>query len=184
MPTQSQISNLFTKVTDLMTCTDTTEVSSPLQSDCGAWSAAAQQSLNTKLTAMVQKIPTDYQVYKNVARGIADCAIGGATFTGQLGSATNINQFSTIGNEPWVSTTDDRTVTWENVKNCLNSKTQSGGAPFSAGTNSAGNQADGSGSNNKVGNEVVKYAQSVRSNVRNVYDHLRGATIITDTTAR
>merc|ERR1719420_1030660 len=176
MPTQSQISNLFTKITDLMTCSDTTEVSSPLQSDCGAWSAAAQQSLITKLTAMVQKIPTDYQVYKNVARGIADCAIGGATFTGQLGSATNINQFSTIGNEPWMSTTTDRTVTWENVKNCLNKKTQASGTPFSTGAASDADEADGSGSSDNVGNEVVKYVQSVRSNVRNVYDTLRGAT--------
>merc|ERR1719321_2209294 len=183
MPTQSQISNLFTKITDLMTCEDTTLVSSPLQSECGGWSAAAQQSLNTKLTAMVQKVPTDYQVYKNVARGIADCAVGGATFTGQLGSATNINQFSTIGNEPWMDTTTDRTMTWDNVKTCLNRKTQSAGAPFSTGAATDGDQTDGSGNSNMMANEVVKYAQGVRANVRNVYDHLRGATIVTDTTA-
>merc|ERR1719146_544281 len=184
MPTQSQISNLFTKVPDLMTCADTTKVSDPTQSECGGWSAAAQQDLNTKLTAMVQKIPTDYQTYKNVARGIADCAVGGATFTGQLGSATNINQFSAINNEPWVDTTTDRTVTWENVKNCLNVKTQSSGSPFSSGAASDDDEADRSGSSDNVGNQVVKYAQSVRSNIRNVYDHLRGATIITDNTAR
>merc|ERR1719420_777747 len=38
MPTQSQISNLFTKITDLMTCANTDTVSSSAQSDCGGWS--------------------------------------------------------------------------------------------------------------------------------------------------
>merc|ERR1719146_341158 len=182
MPTQSQISNLFTKVTDLMTCANTDTVASYQQSACGGWSAAAQQSLNSKLTAMVQKIPTDYQTNKNVARGIADCVVGGATFTGQLGSATNIDDFD-AESEPWVSTTDDQTVTWDNVKTCLSRKTQSGGVPFSEGSATAGDQADGSGNNNMMANEVVKYAQGLRANARNVYDHLRGATIVTDTTA-
>merc|ERR1719263_2090436 len=56
LPTQSMIQDLFTRVTGLMTCEDPNAPSSTSQATCGAWSSAAQQNLNTKLTDAVAKI--------------------------------------------------------------------------------------------------------------------------------
>merc|ERR1719174_1937001 len=95
------IQDYFDKINALLNCPHENQATSPAAATCGGWSAAAQQALNTKLTAAVQQIPTDYEAAKLIARGVGDCLTARSSFTGNLGGTITQSAGDADSVDPW-----------------------------------------------------------------------------------